>query len=800
MASTIKLKNGSGAPLASDLVAGEPALDLTNKRLYTEDSGGTVIEVGTNPTEIQIDNINIDGNTISSTDTNGNITLAPNGTGVVALSSTDLTFGDNDKATFGAGDDLQIYHDGSNSYIKDAGTGTLNLQSSDTIRLQTSDGAGGFQNVFAGVDEGAAFLYYDGSDKLQTTNTGIDITGTVTADGLTVGSSTITESSNDLTINATDDLFLQSNSDLAIAVNANEGTGELDFVRLYKRTGEALQVACETGDISFYDSSASQAFYWDASAASLGIGTTSPSTTLDVVNTAASTTVARVNNASASSGAYAQFQVDSDAATAYFGVSGSGNTVNGGAYDSDFAYLFASNNASGLNIGTGSGGPLIKFYTGGSAAANERMRIDSSGNVGIGDTSPSDKLSLEVGSANEGVSIYYSGTEVGSFRNDAANATINANNASLKLETGGTERMRINSGGDVSFRDTSANEAFYWDASAASLGIGTDSPAYKLDIQDASTPIFRMMDTTNDCTLLMYPQNTSAIFGTYSAHPLLFYTDSAEAMRIDSSGNVSVTGEKFNLGGTSNNAVFNTNFSMNFNIDADNNGSEKFAWGHNGDDTTTSKLMVLESSSNLLVGTDSFSTAGTDTGLLLSGQYGQLNANFHGNDYHVWNIHTSGTQNRYVQFRWGNATVGSISTNGSTTSYNTSSDYRLKENVVDMTGAVDRVKSLNPSQFNFIAEPDRTVDGFLAHEVADVVPEAVTGTKDAMQTEEYEVTPAVLDEDGNVVTEAVMGTREVPDYQGIDQSKLVPLLTGALQEAIARIETLEAQVATLQGN
>jgi hypothetical protein len=84
--------------------------------------------------------------------------------------------------------------------------------------------------------------------------------------------------------------------------------------------------------------------------------------------------------------------------------------------------------------------------------------------------------------------------------------------------------------------------------------------------------------------------------------------------------------------------------------------------------------------------------------------------------------------------------------------------------------------------------------------VSDVVPEAVTGTKDAMTTEEYEVTPAVLDDDGNVVTEAVMGTREVPDYQGIDQSKLVPLLTGALQEAIARIETLEAEVAALKGD
>ena len=162
-------------------------------------------------------------------------------------------------------------------------------------------------------------------------------------------------------------------------------------------------------------------------------------------------------------------------------------------------------------------------------------------------------------------------------------------------------------------------------------------------------------------------------------------------------------------------------------------------------------------------------------------------------------IQTS-TNYDFLTFKVNGSTVGRINVTPSNTSYVTSSDYRLKENVVDMTGAVDRVKSLNPSQFNFIAEPDRTVDGFLAHEVADVVPEAVTGTKDAMTTEEYEVTPAVLDDDGNVVTEAVMGTREVPDYQGIDQSKLVPLLTGALQEAIARIETLEAQVATLQGN
>jgi hypothetical protein len=135
--------------------------------------------------------------------------------------------------------------------------------------------------------------------------------------------------------------------------------------------------------------------------------------------------------------------------------------------------------------------------------------------------------------------------------------------------------------------------------------------------------------------------------------------------------------------------------------------------------------------------------------------------------------------------------VGNISVTGSSTSYNTSSDYRLKENVTAVTGATDRLKQLNPVRFNFIADPDTTVDGFLAHEAQAVVPEAVTGTKDAMRDEEYEVTPAVLDDDGNVVTEAVIGTRSVPDYQGIDQSKLVPLLVKTIQELEARITALE---------
>ncbi len=115
-----------------------------------------------------------------------------------------------------------------------------------------------------------------------------------------------------------------------------------------------------------------------------------------------------------------------------------------------------------------------------------------------------------------------------------------------------------------------------------------------------------------------------------------------------------------------------------------------------------------------------------------------------------------------------------------------------------MTGASARVQALNPVNFEWISEGTR-VDGFLAHEAQAVVPEAVVGAKDAMRDEEYEVTPAVLDDDGKEVTPAVMGTRSVPDYQGIDQSKLVPLLTAALQEAIAKIETLETKVAALEG-
>jgi hypothetical protein len=148
-----------------------------------------------------------------------------------------------------------------------------------------------------------------------------------------------------------------------------------------------------------------------------------------------------------------------------------------------------------------------------------------------------------------------------------------------------------------------------------------------------------------------------------------------------------------------------------------------------------------------------------------------------------------------VKFVNPNGEVGSINTNGSATSYNTSSDYRLKTSVEYDWDATSRLKQLKPARFKWIVDGDDavSVDGFLAHEVQSIVPESISGNgKDAMRDEEYEVSAAEVDADGNVTKEAVMGTRSVPDLQGIDQSKLVPLLCKTILELEARITALEA--------
>ena len=173
----------------------------------------------------------------------------------------------------------------------------------------------------------------------------------------------------------------------------------------------------------------------------------------------------------------------------------------------------------------------------------------------------------------------------------------------------------------------------------------------------------------------------------------------------------------------------------------------------------TSERMRIDSSGNLLVGTTSNPTSN------------RVNISFDNST--VGGMRFSHASSSYNQsaiefYNAASSRVGYIYSNASSTTYSTSSDYRLKENVTDITGATERLKQLNPVRFNFIVDADTTVDGFLAHEVQDVVPEAITGTHNE------------VDADGN------------PVYQGIDQSKLVPLLVATIQELEARIAALEA--------
>ena len=135
----------------------------------------------------------------------------------------------------------------------------------------------------------------------------------------------------------------------------------------------------------------------------------------------------------------------------------------------------------------------------------------------------------------------------------------------------------------------------------------------------------------------------------------------------------------------------------------------------------------------------------------------------------------TGSSNTVI-FQRNGTNIGFITATGTATGYVTSSDYRLKENVVYNLNGIERIKLLKPARFNFIVEPNKIVDGFIAHEVSDIVPEAIHGTKDQ------------IDSEGK------------PVHQGIDQSKIVPLLTGALQEAIAKIEQLEARLTALENN
>jgi len=185
------------------------------------------------------------------------------------------------------------------------------------------------------------------------------------------------------------------------------------------------------------------------------------------------------------------------------------------------------------------------------------------------------------------------------------------------------------------------------------------------------------------------------------------------------------------------------------------------------DGSATDESMRIDQHGNVLVG----GTSNTGFKFLstASGTQGCVDCvSSSTNGYYALRIDMHANNNYAQLFRQGGSVVGYILTQNGATSYNTSSDYRLKENVTYNFDATTRLKQLKPARFNFIANADTTVDGFLAHEVQTIVPEAVSGEKDA------------VDADGNI------------DPQGMDASKIVPLLVKTIQELEARITALES--------
>jgi hypothetical protein len=331
--------------------------------------------------------------------------------------------------------------------------------------------------------------------------------------------------------------------------------------------------------------------------------------------------------------------------------------------------------------------------------------------------------------------------------------------------------------------------------------------------------------------------NTGIFFP--AADTIAFAEGGAEAMRIDSSGNVGIgnsnpsggvgasvtgmvvggsqTGTQFKLF-TSNTGTTASDGAL-FSLDGDSNA---YLWNYENAalffGTNNTERARITSGGNLLVGTTSAVLSGKMT-VVASGLNGATfqTTSASGNSAIVGA--RNGNNGNVAEWWYSTSTqVGTISVTSSATAYNTSSDYRLKENIAPMTGALATVAQLKPCTYTWKADGSNG-QGFIAHELAEVCPDAVTGEKDATEIRQVEVSPAVyedvvipavLDEDGNevepertekrLVSEAVMEDREFPKYQGVDTSFLVATLTAAIQELSAKNDALEARIAALEGS
>ena len=431
---------------------------------------------------------------------------------------------------------------------------------------------------------------------------------------------------------------------------------------------------------------------------------------------------------------------------------------------------------------------------------SERLRVGNTGNVGIGTTTPVGKFdvtdgttSISFNKTNNTPRIDFKGNNVSDLCQIKAAESSGGGVLQLFTKTTGgtaTKRMVLDSSGNLNF----------------SMEAASGYPTQQIKWSNDST-------TTNGFYIAQHSDRNGRIWHEQGLD-IDFGTTNTQRMRIDSSGNLLLGASSYGGGGSSPKFYVSTTSDRGVKIHNTNSATSSVqitnAATGQGDDNGL-QIAMLSNSDALISNVESaalrFSTTSTErvrissAGSLLVGCTSTPSASVTGTAFITESsgrrtgfMSSSSTSEMFLfQFFNPNGGVGSIRTNGSATSFETSSDYRLKENATAISDGITRLKTLKPYRFNFKADADTTLDGFFAHEVQSVVPEAISGTKD-------ETKDILYTEDDTIPSGKKIGdVKQVdPVYQGIDQSKLVPLLTAALQEAIAKIEVLETKVAVLE--
>ena len=350
--------------------------------------------------------------------------------------------------------------------------------------------------------------------------------------------------------------------------------------------------------------------------------------------------------------------------------------------------------------------------------------------------------------------------------------TLNADGTSkdIKFQANGVEKASISSSG--AFTSTSINTGTIEADDKVTISYEAGSSDWELESTSGDDFTISRNSTQR---LLIDGSNGNVGIGTSPSYKLHTLIGAGEASGV---GILNTSGQGLN--------IYTDSTASNADVSIDQGATgAAIIFRQNG----TERMRIA--STQLLIGATTasgISNSNSNYGLALSGD-GQITSGTNNDTNAIFNM-SNGSNEHHVLFRSDGTTTGYISTNGSSVAYNTGSDYRLKENVDYDWDATTRLKQLKPARFNFIADETNTlVDGFIAHEVSSVVPEAITGQKDAM-------IPEVLYAEGDDIPEGKsvgdVKTAAAIDPQGIDQSKLVPLLVKTIQELEARITALEA--------